>query len=177
MKTSITLGLIALTISGAQLQAEDCFFNSCQAGFRVGFDAENTVSLNSYEIFSTIDSPWSWELSDSITADINFEAALGALTGEGETAGYIRFAPALEISFGDFPVSVVMSSGPSLYSEDTFDQYDMGGNFHFTSSIGLEWEMCENWSLNYRFQHTSNADINDPNPGLDMHTVGLVWKY
>lgn len=177
MKTYLPLALLGLTIFSAQVQAEDCFFNSCETGFRAGFDSESNVSLNSYEIFGTINSPWSWELSDSINADLNFEAALGALTGEGETAGYVRLAPVLEISFGDFPVSIVMSTGPSLYSEDTFDDYDMGGNFHFTSSVGLEWKISENWALNYRLQHTSNADINDPNPGLDMHTVGIAWKY
>lgn len=177
MKTFLPLTLLSLTILNTQVHAEDCFLKPHEAGFRIGFDSESNVSLNSYELYGTIDSPWSWELNDTITADLNFEAALGALTGEGETAGYIRIAPALEISFGDFPVSLVMSSGPSLYSEDTFDQYDMGGNFHFTSSIGLEWKMCENWALNYRLQHTSNADINEPNPGLDMHTIGIVWQY
>lgn len=147
------------------------------AGIRIGVDAENRVDLISYELFGTVDLDWSWNLSDRLTLDLDIETALGGLSGEGETAVYGRIAPVAELRMGDFPVTVVLSSGPSLYSEDTFDDYDIGGNFQFTSSIGLNWEFDDAWAVGYRFQHTSNADIDDPNPGLDMHTVSIAYTF
>ncbi len=177
MKSTLALGLIASTLFTSSVIAEESKLLFKEAGFRFGVEGKSHLSLTSYEVFSTIDAPWSWELTDSVTAELNFEAALGALHGHGETAAYARFAPALEISFGDFPVSIIASSGPSVYSEDTYGDYDMGGNFHFTSSFGFEWDCCENWTISYRFQHTSNADLGDPNPGLDLHTFGIAYSY
>lgn len=177
MKT-IALSILAIAgglSSSLATQSENSFFSD--AGIRIGIDAENKVDLVSYELFGTIDTGWTWNLSDSIQLDLDIETAIGGLSGEGETAVYGRIAPVAEIHFGDFPVSIVLSSGPSLYSEDTFDNYDIGGNFQFTSSLGLNWEFDDAWTIGYRFQHTSNADIDSPNPGLDMHTVSIAYTF
>ncbi len=166
------LGLV-LSLACSPLLAGTCDSFFADAGIRIGIDAEDNVDLSSYEIFATSEPIWAWQLTDSLNLDLGIETALGALTGEGETAVYARLAPVLELSFGDFPVSLSISSGPSLYSEDTFGPRDLGGEFQFTSGIGLNWQTCENWTLGYRFQHTSNADLNEPNPGLEMHTISL----
>jgi hypothetical protein len=165
----------ALTLSALSATAD--VFTFTQAGLRAGVDLESQINLTSYEVFGTLSSPWDWQLTDHITADLTFEAALGALTGEGETAGYIHFGPSLVVSFGDFPVKLVISSGPSLYSEDIFDTYNIGGNVQFTSSIGLNWQACEDWSVGYRLQHTSNAGLDSLNPGLDMHALSIAYRY
>ena len=146
-------------------------------GIRMGIDAEDRVDLVSYELFGTVDMDWSWNLSDGLRLDLDIETALGGLSGEGETAVYGRIAPVAELHMGDFPVTLVLSSGPSLYSEDAFDSYDIGGNFQFTSSFGLNWVFDDAWSVGYRFQHTSNAGIDDPNPGLEMHTVSIAYTF
>jgi len=175
-----TVAVSFLAICGGLLtplaaQTEDSVFSD--AGIRIGMDAENQVDLVSYEVFGTLDMDWSWNLSDSLRLDLDIETALGGLSGEGETAIYARIAPVVKLHLSDSPVSLVLSSGPSLYSEDTFHEYDIGGNLQFTSSIGLNWEFDDAWAIGYRFQHTSNADINDPNPGLDMHTISIAYTY
>jgi lipid A 3-O-deacylase len=175
-----TVAISFLAILGGCLthltaQSEDSVFSN--AGIRVGMDAENRVDLMSYELFGTIDTDWSWNLCNSILLDLDIETAIGVLSGEGETAVYGRMAPVAKIHFGDSPISVVLSSGPSLYSKDTFDTYDIGGNFQFTSSIGLNWEFEDAWAIGYRFQHTSNANIDDPNPGIDLHTLSIAYTF
>ncbi len=177
MKT-VTVSILASLVgalSSLAAQSENSIFSD--VGIRLGVDAENRVNLVSYEIFGTLDMDWSWNLNESIRLDLAVETAIGGLSGEGETAVYGRVAPVAEIQFGNFPVTLVLSSGPSLYSEDTFDQYDIGGNFQFTSGLGLNWEFDDAWAIGYRFQHTSNADIGDPNPGLDMHTVSIAYSF
>lgn len=167
--------LAAISTFNLCASAEDYTFT--EAGIRAGVDFESQVNLTSYEVFGTLSSPWSWELSEDLTLDLSFEIAVGALTGEGVTAGYARVAPTLELFFGDFPVSIVLSSGPSLYTEDTFDHFDFGGNFQFTSALGLEWQVNEDWAVGYRIQHSSNAGIKSHNPGLDMHTLSVGYSY
>jgi len=177
MKTPI-ITLIALTgglLSQLSGESEASCFSD--VGIRIGTDAENRVDLVSYELFGTVDMDWSWNLSDKLRLDLDIETAIGGLSGEGETAVYGRIAPVAGLHFGDFPVTVVLSSGPSLYSEDTFDHYDIGGTFQFTSSIGLNWAFDDAWAIGYRFQHTSNADLDEPNPGLDMHTIHIAYTF
>lgn len=177
MKTaslSVFAALVGLFHLSAADRVDSLF---ADAGIRIGVDAEEHVDLVSYELFGTVDLDWSWNLSESLTLDLDIETAIGGLSGEGETAGYGRIAPVGELRMGDFPVTLVFSSGPSLYSDGTFGDYDIGGNFQFTSSVGMNWDFDDAWAVSYRFQHTSNADIGDPNPGLDMHTVSIAYTF
>lgn len=177
MKSLSALCAFAVIASTSSLLATDdeCIFQ--EIGLRVGLDDGQDISLRSYEVYATMDSPWNLEPTDSIKIDLDFETAFGALTGEGETAAYFRIGPVVEISFGDFPVMIVASSTPSLYSEDTFDKYDIGGHVQFNHSIGLAWDITETININYRYQHTSNAGLDEPNPGLDMHTLGIDFTF
>ncbi|MDQ8194544.1 acyloxyacyl hydrolase [Coraliomargarita sp. SDUM461004] len=177
MKTTTLLltACCAITTSHLAAQNSDTLFS--EIGLRFGQDAESQVDLQSYELYSTIDTEWTWDLSQNLRLEFDIETAIGGLSGEGENAFYARVAPVGQLHFGNSPISLEFSSGPSYYSEDRFDQYDIGGNFHFTSSIGFNWEFDEAWKVGYRFQHTSNANLDSPNPGLDMHTVSIAYIF
>lgn len=172
MKTCSKLLLVSLfpllTLSS---QAGD--FKWSDIGLRAGVDGESDVRINSYELFAILESPWEWAISESIEIDLGFEFGLGALDGEGETSVFAHIGPSLEIEFGDFPLQLIISSGPALLSEHEFDRLDLGGSFQFISAIGFDFELTEDWTLGYRFQHISNAGLHDRNPGLDLHLVSL----
>ncbi len=175
----IRLALLCSSFSAAANAASsekpESPFNT--VGIRVGFDTDTTVSLTSYEIYETSDPQWSWDLGEKASTGIGYEAAVGALAGEGEVSAYIHFGVTLELAHEELPVTLVIATGPSLYSEDTFGNYDMGGNIQFTSSIGLNWQMCDDWAIEYRFQHTSNMGLKSQNPGLEMHAIGLSHSF
>lgn len=182
LQISLTLITLASSLHGQpvahnteNVQSQE----SCLAdlGVRVGVDTESKVNLVSYELFNTLDTSWSWTLSEGLHLNLDIEVAIGGLSGEGETAIYGRVAPVAELHFGDSPLSLVLSSGPSLYSEDNFDNLNIGGHFQFTSSLGFNWQINDVWAIGYRFQHTSNANLNDPNPGLDMHTANIAFSF
>tara|TARA_B100000614_G_scaffold146954_1_gene130515 strand:- start:46 stop:579 length:534 start_codon:yes stop_codon:yes gene_type:complete len=177
MKAKIILLMTACGIASAPLIAQDPSTLLSEVGVRIGQDAEKQINLKSYELYSVIDTDWSWELSQEIRLALSVEATLGGLSGEDKDAVYARIAPLGRLQFGDFPVSLEFSSGPSYYSEDRFSGYDIGGNFHFTSSLGLNWTVDKAWKIGYRFQHTSNADLDSPNPGLDMHTLSVAYIF
>jgi|SaaInlStandDraft_1057018.scaffolds.fasta_scaffold86109_2 hypothetical protein len=173
----ISLALISSSLSAgtSPTEAPESPFNTF--GLRVGLKNDTDVSLTSYELYETSAPQWDWDLSEKFNAGLGYEAAVGALAGEGEVAAYIHFGLNLELAHKDLPVALVLQSGPSLYSEDTFGDFDLGGNIQFTSSIGLNWQVCEGWAIEYRFQHTSNAGLEDNNPGLEMHAFGLAHSF
>lgn len=51
---------------------------SCLAdlGVRVGVDAESKVNLVSYELFTTLDTSWSWTLSEGLHLNLDIEVAI-----------------------------------------------------------------------------------------------------
>ena len=176
MNTQTKAYLFSLfTICSLSAQASE--FALSEVGLRAGIDSEQSVELSSYEAFGLFETPWGWAITDKLHADLQIEAAAGVLTGTGTTAAYCHLGPVLSVSYGECPLSLTLSSGATVLSEDTFGDKDIGGHFQFTSGIGLNWQACERWSVGYRLQHTSNANIDDPNPGLDMHTLSLSFAY
>jgi hypothetical protein len=88
-----------------------------------------------------------------------------------------RVAPLLDLSTEGFPVSLFVTTGPVLLTEDIFGDFDLGGYFHFASAIGLNWRLRDGWSVAYRIQHLSNAGIESPNPGLDLHLFRIARSF
>jgi hypothetical protein len=169
-----TVGLSAATSGNtASEEKSESPFNT--VGIRVGFDTK--VSLTSYELYETSDPQWSWDLSEDMTTGIGYQAAIGALAGEGEVSAYIHFGFTVELVHDALPITLILATGPSLYSEDTFGDFDLGGNVQATSSAGLNWQVCEEWAVEYRYQHTSNADLKSHNPGLNMHAFALSHNF
>ena len=173
----ILLALIGTSLSAATSSKKDPKSPFNTVGLRIGFDADEEVSLTSYELYETSTPQWDWDLSEKFNAGLGYEAAVGALAGEGEVAAYIHFGLNLELAHEDLPVGLVLQSGPSIYSEDTFGDYDIGGNVQCTGSIGLNWQVCDGWAIEYRFQHRSNAGLENNNPGLEMHAFSLAHSF
>lgn len=152
-------------------------FSFDSVGARIAFDNESSINVRSYEAIAMVETPWECDLGDEIELEIALEGSLGAIDGEGETAGMVHLGFAAMLEFDDVPVELVVSSGPTLLTEDKFDTFDLGSNFQFTSTIGLDWEMVDDWTLGYRYIHISNAGFGDPNPGLNMHAVNLLYSF
>lgn len=172
MTTNLKLFLVScLPLLAVTSYAED--FEWAHFGLRAGVDAESDVSINSYELFAVLESPWEWAVSEAIEIELGFEFGLGALDGEGETSLFGHAGPMLEIEFGDFPLELIISSGTALLSEHEFDHLDLGGSFQFVSAIGFDLEVVDDWILGYRFHHISNTGLYDRNPGLDLHSLSL----
>lgn len=165
-----------LLLSANDSQTQDGFFK--QVGLRGSFDEESSASVWGAEAFGIIDTDWDWELSDSFHVDLNFEASVGVWESSDETTGLVHFAPELRFFYKEFPVSLSLSSGPTLITEDEIQEgHEMGGFFQFTSSIGLRWAITEDFELGYSYQHTSNAGLYSDNDGLNMHALSAAYSF
>lgn len=167
--------LLLLLAATASAQSDGFFVRDIGGG--LGFDADSQGSFDSYEISSTIASPWTWKLGEKRHLRLDFEAGIGVLHREGTTGGFARVAPLLDLSKDGFPVSLFVTTGPVLLTEDNYDGFDLGGYFHFASAIGMQWRLHDGWSVSYRIQHISNVGISSPNPGLDLHLFRLAYSF
>jgi hypothetical protein len=145
-------------------------------GFQYGIDAEDGAQLNSYEVMAWMKTPWEWSIHDAIELEFYLEGTAGIIDGVGETSGLVHLGLLAEIEIDDFPVSFLVGTGPTLLTEDEFDDYDMGSQLQFTSSIGFRVEI-ESFQLAYRYQHISNASIDETNPGLNMHVFSAIYEF
>lgn len=104
------------------------------------------------------------------------ELAVGTFSTSGRNRAFVSLGPVWRLPinshryFGEFGFS------PTLLDGSTFDGRELGGNFHFTSSItlGMRFGVQNQYALALRAQHTSNGGLNSTNPGLD--TVGINFS-
>ncbi|MEM9209168.1 MAG: acyloxyacyl hydrolase, partial [Pseudomonadota bacterium] len=74
---------------------------------------------------------------------------------------------------------VDLGFSPTLVSRSRFDGRELGGHFHFTSSlsVGASFGRFDRYALSLRAQHTSNGGLNEDNPGLDMVGVNFTVRF
>jgi hypothetical protein len=173
--TAVTLVLSCF--AAAALPAADSAFVFDGVGVRAGFGSERDEDFTSYELLALVDTPWEWALTDRAELEVELEGVLGVLSTDGGTAGLLHLGVAASVEFEDFPLSLVAGTGPTLLTEHEFGDFDLGGDFHFTSSIGLDLEIFPDWTIGYRYQHISNAGLDDTNPGLNLHAVSAVYDF
>lgn len=94
-------------------------------------------------------------------------AFIGPLAGilanlDGCVTGYAGIY--LDLALGVFVLSP--QTGISVYEKG--NSKNLGGPFEFISGIGLSYEFANRSRLGLRYQHISNADLYDTNPGADI---------
>jgi hypothetical protein len=61
--------------------------------------------------------------------------------------------------------------GFSLLSNDTLGSKAFSTHYQFSEHLGLGVGLAENWFAGYQYSHYSNAGIEEPNDGIDMHQL------
>ena len=105
------------------------------------------------------------------------DASAGWLGRDRFDAAVATLGPTLVLRYKELPLS--MEGGVSLtgLSRDVFGTKDLGSLFQFTSHIGFNVDISSGIRLGYRFQHMSNAGLAKPNPGLNMHMLGVSFLF
>ncbi len=118
--------------------------------------------------------------SRSFWIPTELDLTTGILERGTDTAAYVSFGPSYRIPIGDAERSSVfvgLGVHPTWISESRFEGSELGGHFHFTSHLGIGayLDRRRTRSLLLRYQHTSNAGLDVPNPGVDM--LALTFRY
>jgi len=124
-----------------------------------------------------VNMPWTWHMGANWWLQPKVELTLGAINGHGDTVFVGTLGPTFELRTSHFPVYLTGGSHPTLLSDSTLGDRNMGCLFEFTSHIGLGWDITKSWNVEYRFQHMSNAGIGSSNPGLNMNLFGVGYRF
>jgi lipid A 3-O-deacylase len=71
---------------------------------------------------------------------------------------------------------VELGGGPQLLSDVTIENEFKSTQFQFGSIFGLGIK-SKGYEVGYRYLHISNANIELPNPGTDIHGLHIAYKF
>ena len=147
-------------------------------GFRLGLsDHRNEEYFRKYEAFLNWYLPWAWRSASGwiVAPRIDFTGA--ALKGGGTTGFLGSIGPSLAVRKVGWILAIDFGISPAYLSEDRYGKEDMSGHIQFLSHGGVSLLPFRNLGVGYRFQHVSNADIQQPNPGINMHSLELNYRF
>jgi hypothetical protein len=92
-----------------------------------------------------------------------------------------RLGSGLTISKKGFNLVPELGINLSLLDRRQFGRQDFGSILLFGAYVGLSYHFDCGLGIGYRIQHLSNNKIlysqNTPNPGLDLHMIGVNWNF
>ena len=121
--------------------------------------------------------PWDWDLGADLRLFTKIDTSAGVMTRRGDNGFVGTLGPSLLLGYKSWPLFLDVGISPTVLSRQQFGDRFFGSPFQLTSHGGLRWDIGRHWSLGYRFQHMSNAGTASPNPGLNMHSFGLSWRF
>jgi hypothetical protein len=148
------------------------------AGVRVG-GSPTSRSHNFHSVDVAVDwyLPWDWNLGKRWRLMSRLDSSAGWVGDPGGNAARLYVGAALLTGREGFPLSVEGGVGPTLLTEVNFDTKDFGIPFQFTSHLGVNCDVCRRVRLSYQFQHMSNAGLGSPNPGINLHLLGISYLF
>jgi hypothetical protein len=130
---------------------------------------------------------WNWDKQWKVGRNWNatgfWEAGLGHWSGDGAGAKSLwdlGFTPVFRLSPDGSGFFLEGAIGAHFLSETRIsNKRGFGSSFNFGDHIGFGWTLGDKnrHELGYRFQHISNADIADPNDGINFHQIRLGFNY
>jgi hypothetical protein len=146
-------------------------------GFRAGVnDKRNEERFSKYEFFVNYTLPWVWKSKSGWIIAPKIDLTAAALHAAGTTGFLGSLGPALTVAKQGWRIMVELGISPAYLGEDIYGQEDLSGHIQFLTHGGVNVRILKNLGLGYEFQHISNADIQQPNPGLNMHNIQIIYS-
>jgi hypothetical protein len=157
-KTTYYLVFFSFFALACRGQSEDFL-----AGVRGGLSpAPGLYRFQQVEAFGRWKLPWQWRIYSECYLRPAADISAGTLWNEYGNGFVGTLGPALELHFGKFPVELEGGSSPTVLSRNNFGRLNFGDRFQFTSHIGIQWEITKHFTVDWRYQHMSNAGIAQP---------------
>ncbi len=128
--------------------------------------------------------PDSWHASPlGIDLKGRVDLAVGALRLDDRRTAFVSVGPVIQWRrpLGLGPAFLELGISPTFLEDTEFNggTTELGSNFHFTSHIatGLAFGSRRQFVVGYRIQHTSNANVDADNTGVDFHGITVRWRF
>jgi hypothetical protein len=149
-----------------------------EAGFRTGLSANDPAGdFFQTEFHFSFDPPTRLDLPWKLALGPRLNGSAGMLAADNLFGSLISVGPALLLSWDQGRLALEGGNSPTYISRHEFGEKRLGGPFQFISHVALHGRVTGHWTLSYRFQHMSNAGIYSSNPGLNMHLLGIGYRF
>src|SRR5512133_159060 len=153
-----------------------------EAGVRIGVQASSRrVYFRQYDAFAEYKLPWDWRDSSGWGIRPYANVSLGALNGGGETGFIGSIGSALVLNHPESGFTTDLGINFNLLDKKHLGSMDFGSILQFGAYLGFGYRFDNRLKISYRLQHISNGHIiypsNTPNPGLDMHMLGISYVF
>lgn len=120
--------------------------------------------------------PWGTTMGDHATLTSRFDMGATYLEARDEEGGMVAVGADLVLGLWNGTTELDLGFRPTWMLKDEYGKDDFGGGLQFSSHVGLSinWQAM---TFSYRLQHTSNGGIYDSNPGLNLHMIGLGYRF
>jgi hypothetical protein len=153
-------------------------FSVDSLGARYGFlPSSSRGDFRQAEAYSNWKLPWVWNINTNWSLATRLDLSAGSLYKHPEVGFVGTLGQSVVLERKGLPFALVSGVSPTLISRYRYGDTDFGEPFQFTSQIGLSWRPGAHLELSYRFQHMSNAGINDNNSGLNLHMFGIGYRF
>jgi lipid A 3-O-deacylase len=94
----------------------------------------------------------------------------------------VGFTPVFRLSVQrrqPFFLEGAIGATPAIRRPASSNRRGFGSSFNFGDYLGFGWMLWrqDRYELGYRFQHISNADMAEPNDGINLHQIRLGYNY
>lgn len=135
-------------------------------------------SFHAYELFVILPLRWRWQWPQGWNLSSHLEMSIGALSAAGKTGVIVAAAPGIAWRHQSWRRWALLANvGIAWLSEYNFGEQALGGPVQFILSPGVDYALWSQWHLSYRYRHTSNSALYRPNPGLELHFLGLSYRF
>lgn len=148
-----------------------------ELGVRGGIDS--TTRHENYtagELYYLLDLPWQKQLGSNITLSTRLDSGVGYLHTNSQDSGWLAVGGDVVFSLLDDVWELEGGFRPTWLFRHEIGEDDFGGPVQFSSHVGTTLNFGQ-FSLSYRYQHISNSDLYNENPGLDLHLIGLGLRF
>jgi hypothetical protein len=180
----ILLKLLIILFIGDLAPATNLFAESGwnEAGVRVGIQASpRREYFRQEEAFAVYGLPWDWHGDSGWGLAPQLTTSLGVLESQ-RSAGLIgSVGTALALGYRDSGFTTDLGINFNFLNRRHFGRVDFGSILQFGAYIGINYCFDNGIKIGYRLQHISNGHIvyseDTPNPGLDMHMIGVSYVF
>jgi hypothetical protein len=175
----LTLLFTASLLADQPLSLDDCesaYSFTGMVGVRAGSELGSSL-FRVYETFFVLETGLRGNVNESLEWQLDVESTLGALQRRNDYGTLLHIGPILDFKSPEGRWGIRIGFAPTLISNSHYGPVDLGGKFHFSSSLSAYWLANQKYALLYRFQHTSNGGLRTCNPGLDLHSLGIAYRF
>jgi len=109
-------------------------------------------------------------------AKLAFDISAQSVNGKKDNLTIISIQPLINIDLSD-NVYFEAGVGGSYFSKKYLDHKKFGIHFQFKESVGFGYRLNKDFDITLKYNHYSNADLDDNNAGLDFIGLKVAYRF